>query len=213
VSKKISVSFLVTLALAVFTSAAIVSADLGALAQNANSSGTEDSMQNENAAPTTRRGRRRGRRRAAAAAPADVASDTGAQSPGEQTDLSGTYSGNITVTGGAEMSGPGTLTITGNQFTIEAGGASHAGRVYAVTTRGYTGVSFYFSDATDSATSTPVVAMGRAKKSGDRLWITPVPGARTTIRLTPAGGGGGGRRRGRRGRRATVAAPEAPPTQ
>lgn|GEM_PF-620649 len=215
-SKKRSISFLVVLALAVFTTLAIVSEDFGVLAQNANSSETQnDNMENTNTTPT-RRGRRRGRRRMARpAADTSMTADTGASSPGEQTDLSGTYTGRVNITGGTEMDGDGTLTITTNQFTLEAGGMTHTGRVYAVTTRGYTGVSFYFSDVTDSTTNTPVVAMGRAKRMGDRLTITPVPGARTTIRFSSGGGGGGGGRRGgrrgrRRGRRTTVEAPATP---
>ncbi|HYH86469.1 MAG TPA: hypothetical protein VEX60_13535 [Pyrinomonadaceae bacterium] len=179
-SKNNIVRYLVVLLFAVFTSAVFVFADFGALAQNANSSTTEDaSVQNENTTPP-RRGRRRGRRRAAVRA-VDIAVDTGATSPGEQTDLSGTYTGHVTMTGGHEMETDGTLTITGNQFSLEGGGMTHSGRIYAVTTRGYTGVSMYFSDMTDSATNTPVVAMGRARKRGDRLSITRVPGARTTI--------------------------------
>jgi hypothetical protein len=210
VSKKSIVRYLVVLLFAVFTSAVLVVADLGALAQNTNSSTTDDSMQNENTTPTRRGRRRRGRTRAAAPA-MDTATDTGATSPGEQTDLSGTYTGHIAMTGGHEMSGQGTLTITGNQFTIEMEGMSHSGRIYAVTTRGYTGVSLYFNDMTDSATNTPVVAMGRARKSGDRLTITRVPGARTSITFGSGGGGGARRgRRGRRGRRPAPAATEAP---
>jgi hypothetical protein len=179
VSKKSIVRYLVVLVFAVFTSAIFVVADIGALAQNTNSSTTEDpSMQNTNMTPT-RRGRR-GRRRPAAPA-MDATADTGATSPGEQTDLSGTYTGHIMMTGGHEMDTDGTITITGNQFTLEGGGMTHSGRIYAVTTRGYTGVSMYFSDLTDSATNTPVVAMGRARKRGDRLNITRVPGARTSI--------------------------------
>ena len=212
-SKKNIVRYLVVLLFAVFTSAVLVVADIGALAQNSNSSTTEDeSMQNTNTTPT-RRGRRRGRRRAAAPA-MDTTADTGATSPGEQTDLSGTYTGHITMTGGHEMDTDGTITITGNQFTLEGGGMTHNGRIYAVTTRGYTGLSMYFSDLTDSATNTPVVAMGRARKSGDRLTITRVPGARTSISFGSGGGGGGMHRgrRGRRGRRAAPATPEAPPS-
>ncbi|HEX8352480.1 MAG TPA: hypothetical protein VF611_06270, partial [Pyrinomonadaceae bacterium] len=74
---------------------------------------------------------------------------------------------------------------------------THNGRVYAVTTRGYVGAAFYFTDVTDPATNTPVVANVRARKSGERLTLSPVPGART--RLTFGSGGGG--TRGRRGRR------------
>ena len=60
-SKKSSVRFLVALLFVTFTTAALVVADLGVLAQNANTT-QDESMQNANAnAGTTRRGRR-GRR-------------------------------------------------------------------------------------------------------------------------------------------------------
>lgn len=213
-SNKSIVRYLVVLVFAVFTSAVLVVADLGALAQNTNSSTTQDeSMMSTPTMAPTRRGRRRGRRRPPAP-PADTSmsadTDTGAASPGEQTDLSGTYTGHITMAGGHDMETDGTLTITGNQFTLEGGGMTHSGRVYAVTTRGYTGLSMYFSDLTDSATSTPVVAMGRARKSGDRLTITRIPGSRTSITFGSSGGGGSRGRRGRRGRRPAPAATEAP---
>jgi hypothetical protein len=100
------------------------------------------------------------------------------------------------------MSGPATFTITGNQFTMESGGMTHSGRVYAVVTRGYIGAAFYFTDMDDPTTKTPVVANVRARKSGDRLTLTPVPGASTRLTFGAAAGGGG--RRGRRGRRAAM---------
>jgi hypothetical protein len=237
VSNNSKLRFLVVLLFAAFATAALVSADIGALAQNANSSTTGDaSMQNSNdnmtAAPRrSRRGRRRGRRRAAAATTTDAGS---AMDPngtaatvtdmksedvsGTQTDLSGTYTGHVMMSGGHEMDGDGTLTITGNTFQLESGGMTHAGRVYAVTTRGYTGASFYFPDIQNSATSTPVVANVRARKTGDRLWLTPVPGTQTKLMFSSGGGGGGGGggrgrgHRGRRGRRPAVAAPPADST-
>jgi hypothetical protein len=94
------------------------------------------------------------------------------------------------MSGGHEMNGQGTLTITGNTFTLESEGMTHNGRVYAVTTRGYTGAAFYFTDLTDSTTNTPVVANVRARKvGGDRLTLAPVPGARTRMTFGTAGGG------------------------
>lgn len=102
--------------------------------------------------------------------PADVAEP--------QVDLSGTYTGGLALTGSHEMSGPGTININGNQITIEAGGMTHNGRIYAVTTRGYTGVTMYFPEVADSATKAGLVVMARAKKKGDRLTLTPVPNAR-----------------------------------
>ena len=222
--------FLLVLLFAAFAAAALVSADIGALAQNSNSSTTGDaSAENSNAnmmgAPRRgRRGRRGSRRRArasnaAAVAAAEAAATgdaTAAQSgdvSGEQTDLSGTYAGNMTMTGGHEMSGAVTLTITGNTFTITGEGMSHNGRVYAVTTRGYTGASFYFADFTNPATNTPVVATVRARKRGDSgLWLSPVPGTQTRLTFS-TGGGMGGRPRGRRGRRGRRPAVTTPPAE
>ena len=101
--------------------------------------------------------------------------------PSEQVDLSGTYTGNIKLSGSHEMAGDGTITINGNQVTIEAAGMTHNGRISAVTTRGYTGVTMYFPDVEDSASKTGLMVMGRAKKKGDRLTLTSVPNARNTI--------------------------------
>jgi hypothetical protein len=210
VSNKQSLRFFAALLFAATACAALVLADVGPLAQNSNSSTTEDSAQNANTmAPRRGRGRRRGRTgvRKEIVVIAPVTSDAQGEeniAPGEQTDLSGTYAGRVTMTGGHEMSGEATLTITGNTFALAAEGMTHNGRVYAVTTRGYTGASFYFADITDPATNTPVVAACRARKSGDNLWLTPVPFTRTKMTFTPGGGGGGGRR-GRRGRRSAGA--------
>lgn len=119
-----------------------------------------------------------------AGVPQNTNSSTTTNAPsdeGVQADLSGTYTGNLTITGSHEMSGAGTITITGNQVTIEAGGMTHTGRISAVTTRGYTGVTMYFPDVDDSATKAKLVVMARAKKNGDRLTLTPVPNARNNI--------------------------------
>jgi hypothetical protein len=232
VSNNSRLRFLVVLLFAAFATATLVSADIGALAQNANSSTTGDaSMQNSNDNMTAsphrgRRGRRRGRRRGTAATPATDAAATEAAATvtdmksedvsGAQTDLSGTYTGHVMMSGGHDMDGDGTLTITGNTFQLESGGMTHAGRVYAVTTRGYTGASFYFPDIPNSATSTPVVANVRARKSGDRLWLMPVPGTQTKLMFSSGGGGGGGgggRGHGRRGRRGRHPAVTAPPPE
>ncbi|HEU4595725.1 MAG TPA: hypothetical protein VFS10_11345 [Pyrinomonadaceae bacterium] len=154
-SKKSSVLYLVILACVVFTVVTVATADLGAFAQNSNSSTTDDSMaQNTN---------------------------TSGDISGDQTDLSGTYTGKLKMTGSHEMEGDGTITITGNNVTIESSGMTHSGRIFAVTTRGYTGVTMYFPDIKDTATDTNLVVMARARKRGDRLQLTPVPGARNVI--------------------------------
>lgn len=186
-SKKSSILYLAFLACAVFTAVTVATADLGAFAQNTNSSTTEDSsmMQNTNEAPV-RRGRRgrRGRRRPAArpAPDANMAADDTSSTAGDtQADLSGTYTGKLKMTGSHEMEGDGTITISGNNVTIEAAGMTHTGRIFAVTTRGYTGVTMAFPDIQDTATNTNLIVMARARKRGDRLWLTPVPNARNVI--------------------------------
>ncbi|HEX8283031.1 MAG TPA: hypothetical protein VF588_06735 [Pyrinomonadaceae bacterium] len=198
-SNKNSLRFLVVILSAAFATAALVLTDVGALAQNSNSNTTDSSAQNDNANANAgmmtapRRGRRRGRRRAATTtvsglpgeieviAPAGQAEETPRDLSGEQVDLSGTYTGRVTMTGGHEMSGEGTLTITGNTFTLAVESMTHNGRVYAVVTRGYIGASFYFPDITDPATNTPVVAPVRARRSGNRFTLTPAPGVRTRL--------------------------------
>ena len=214
-SNKSNLRFLVVLLFAAFATAALVCADVGALAQNANSSTTGDAAaQNDNSNGNMMGRRRRGHRRhrrgrrggaAATAESVGMAHAAAGDVSGTQEDLSGTYTGHVRMSGGQDMDGDGTLTITNNQFTLESGGASHAGRVYAVTTRGYTGAAFYFSDIKDSTTNTPVVANVRARKSGDRLSLMPVPGSATKLWFGSGGRGGGGRgRRGRHGRHAAM---------
>lgn len=222
--------FLLVLLFAAFATAALVTADIGALAQNANSSMTGDaSAENSNAnmmsAPRRgRRGRRVSRRRARAAdaaaaeAPAEAAATGDASQAGdlsgEQVDLSGTYSGHIRMSGGHDMEGDATLTITGNQFSLEGGGMTHNGRVYAVTTRGYIGASFYFPDIPNTATNTPLVANVRARKHGGLIWLTPVPNTQATMSFGSGGRTGprtGGRRGGRRARRPAAETPPAEP--
>ena len=260
-SKKSSVRFLVALLFVTFTTAALVVADLGVLAQNANTT-QDESMQNANATNTGTRRRSRGRRgrrrtsaananmageanantgeamgqntntgmenantggmttgrrgrrgrRRAAAANANMGGEatTGMEANanmanlgGEQTDLSGTYTGTVNC---LDASGQGTLTVNGNQFTLESGGMTHSGRVTAVTTRGYTGATLRF-DPTGGGTATAVSV--RAHKAGDRLVLTPVPGETNRCSFTP---GGGGMRRGRRRASANAATPAEPAT-
>jgi len=161
----------------------------------------------EGNANTGRRGRRRGRRgrrmRAAANANADTSGamtentntsdamatpDAGA-APAQDTgggmneDLSGTYTGRVVMSGGHEMSGQGTLTITGNTFTLESEGMTHRGRIYAVNTRRYIGAALIFEDLTDPATNTPLAVSVRAR-TGNRFSLTPVPGSRNRLTFT-----------------------------
>lgn len=194
-SKNTSIRFLIVLPVLALLAFVVAIPDLGALAQNTNSSTTtpDEAMQNDNMnmnmnanAPTGGR-RRRGRRRAAqmeetadptAAAPTGQETDSGVGSPGEQTDLSGTWAGRVRMSGGHEMAGEGTLTITGNQFTLTVEGMNHAGRVIAITTRGYTGAAFIFDDVTDPASNTKLACSVRVRRGRNTIALTPVPGAR-----------------------------------
>ena len=130
---------------------------------------------------------------------------TRAASPTELTDLSGTYAGTFTCDA-LGLSGDTTLTITGNQFTTADG---KTGRIVASTTRGYTAVAFQVGETatggatTPAATSTaPTIVSMRARKSGDRLTLTSVPGAAMQCSFAPARNVA----RGRRSRQRTPAA-------
>jgi len=210
-------SLLFVLALA----AAAFCFDPATLAGNPNSQNTNSSttmMENTNKAkPSRARGRRHRRRAAAAAAetattPTEESTETTA-GPTEQTDLSGTYSGTFDCSD-AGVSGETTLTVTGNQFTLADG---KSGRIVAATTRGYTGATMQFGEFTipapgQAAGASPVIVSMRAKKSGDRLTLTPIAGEKHVCSFTPAGASRGARMRHRRGRAATPAAAAEPAT-
>ncbi|HCX29476.1 MAG TPA: hypothetical protein DHU55_06845 [Blastocatellia bacterium] len=126
----------------------------------------------------------------------------------EQTDLSGTYTGTFDCSD-AGASGETTLTITGNQFTLSDG---KSGRIVAATTHGYTGVTMQFGELTRGTQpgTAPIIVSMRARKSGDRLTLTTVPGATHVCSFTPAGSSRGARARHRRGRAAIPATPAEP---
>ena len=116
------------------------------------------------------------------------ASDTAAPATAqtEQTDLSGTYTGNFNCDD-IGLTGDTTLTINGNQFTT---GDGKTGRIVASTTRGYTAVALQAGDtgtptAGMSATAPQVISL-RARKSGDRLTLMPVAGSTHTCSFTPS---------------------------
>jgi hypothetical protein len=142
---------------------------------------------------------------AAPDAPVATATETS-----EQTDLSGTYTGTFECAD-AGVTGPTTLTVTGNQFTLADG---KTGRIVATTTRGYTGVAMQFGEVVmpapgQPAGPVPTIVSMRARKSGDRLTLTTVDGASHVCSFTPAGAVGGSRHR--RARAATPAMPAEPP--
>ena len=158
---------------------------------------------------TTRRGRRNRRRATTDMSGGGMTGMTAnANSGGEQTDLSGTYTGNVNYPEGG-LNGAATLTITGNNFTItpEGGGSAVNGRVTAVTTRGYTGVTMMFGDptappATQNPPPPPLPAVSlQARRTGDRVTLKSVPGEKRQFSFSSGGATGGtGRRRGRRAR-------------
>ena len=109
----------------------------------------------------------------------------------EQTDLSGTYTGKANH-GDGQPPQDATLTITGNNFTMTSGSETHNGRITAVTTCGYIGVTMMMGDLTPPApgpnppAALPAVSL-RAKKVGDKLWLTSVPGEKMKVSFTPTG--------------------------
>ena len=98
----------------------------------------------------------------------------------EQTDLSGTYSGKVSYPD-ADMNGQGTLTITGNTFTLTSGDKTQTGRITAATTCNYIAVSMMFGDVTppkpgEAAAPPPPTISLRGRKMGARLSLMTVPG-------------------------------------
>src|SRR6185503_13187092 len=92
----------------------------------------------------------------------------------QQVDLSGTYAGTFNCEE-AGLVGDTTLTITGNEFTTSDG---RKGRLTASKTSGYTAVAIQISPADPGATTamSKVISM-RARKSGNKLTLTPVAGS------------------------------------
>ena len=110
----------------------------------------------------------------------------------EQTDLSGTYTGKARH--GNEKPADATLTITGNNFTMTSGSDTHSGRVTAVTTCGYTAVTMMMGDMTppkpgpNPPPANPAMSL-RAKKVGDNLTLTSVPGEPKSVWFSTSGSG------------------------
>ena len=98
----------------------------------------------------------------------------------EQIDLSGTYTGTFKCES-AGLVGDTTLTITGNDFTTADG---RKGRITASKSNGYTAVALQLNGADPSAPSS-IISL-RAKKSGQKLTLTPIAGATQPCSFTPA---------------------------
>ena len=172
-----STIYLYVLGLVVMIAAAMVSTGIVVSAQNANSS-------------TTTEAKPKPKKKKPAMARTSGRCDPTQQ---EQTDLSGTYTGKADH-GNGQPPQDATLTITGNNFTMTSGSETHNGRITAVKTCGYIGVTMMMGDLTpptpgpNPPAPLPAVSL-RAKKVGDKLWLTSVPGEKMKVSFTPTGGG------------------------
>jgi hypothetical protein len=179
---------LFVLGLAIVAMTALASAGLVVSAQNTNSSTTMAPTMAQNSNTTKRKPRKH----------KTMAKSTAAMSSGrcdpmkqEQTDLSGTYTGTVNYPD-ASLTGDATLTITGNNFSLTAGSTTQSGRVTAVTTCNYTGVTMMFGDLTPPTPSPnpppalPAVSL-RARKMGDRVTLMTVPGEKRSFSFGSAG--------------------------
>lgn len=103
-----------------------------------------------------------------------------------QTDLSGTYAGTFDCEP-LGLTGDTTLTITGNEFTTADG---KSGRIVASTTGGYTAVAFQMGTLATTPSTTPatppVIVSMRARKTRDRLILTPAPGTAMKCSFAPS---------------------------
>jgi hypothetical protein len=173
-----STIYLYGLGLVVMVVVALASTGLVVSAQNANSSMTSTNTSK----PKTKKPKKTA-----------MARTSGRCDPTkqEQTDLSGTYTGKADH-GKGEPPQDTTLTITGNNFTMTSGSETHSGRITAVTTCGYIGVTMMMGDLTPPTPSPnppaalPAVSL-RAKKVGDKLWLKSVPGEAMQVSFTPTG--------------------------
>jgi hypothetical protein len=216
-----SIISLVVMGLVFGVVAVFVGSDLVVSAQNTNSSTTAESTPK----PRSRRGRGRAKKPAATADTTADASAMPEATPAprtgrcdpmqqEQTDLSGTYTGNVNYPE-ASLTGDATLTITGNDFTLTAGSTTQTGRITAVTTCNYTGATMMFGDMTAPDPTKPpppplpAVSL-RAKKMGNRVTLTSVPGETRSFSF---GSAGARPRMTHRRRAAPPPPPPAPPEQ
>jgi len=181
VKKSTTCLFILSVAIVI---AALMSVGMAVSAQNSNSLTNNSNM----AKPKPRRHRRRTPKAAAAMStdamatmPAAAPKMTGRCDPNqqEQTDLSGTYTGKLKH--GNDPVADATLTVTGNQFSGTMGGQTINGRIVAVTTCGYTAVTIMHEGQTRAMSL-------RAKKMGNGLTLTSVPGEPEQIMFTTGGG-------------------------
>jgi len=181
VKKSTTCLFILSVAIVI---AALMSVGMAVSAQNSNSLTNNSNM----AKPKPRRHRRRTPKAAAAMStdamatmPAAAPKMTGRCDPNqqEQTDLSGTYTGKLKH--GNDPVADATLTVTGNQFSGTMGGQTINGRIVAVTTCGYTAVTIMHEGQARAMSL-------RAKRMGNGLTLTSVPGEPEQIMFTTGGG-------------------------
>jgi len=193
--------YLFLLGIAVVVTAALLGVGLVVSAQNYNAPQT--TANTNTATKPARRHRPRPKPKATPTETATTPEATPAATPAprrtgrcdptqqEQTDLSGTYTGKLKH--GDEPPVDATLTITGNNFTMSAGSDTHSGRLMAVTTCGYTAVTVMMGDLTppppgqNPPAAHPAMSL-RAKKVGDSLTLTSVPGEPQRVLFTTGGG-------------------------
>jgi hypothetical protein len=97
----------------------------------------------------------------------------------ETADLSGTYTGKVDYPDGG-MTGDATLTITGSDFTLNAGSSTLSGKISAQKTCGYIGATMMFGQWTlpkagEAAPAVLPVVSVRARKAGSKLALMSVP--------------------------------------
>ena len=175
-----STIYLFTLGLVAVVLMSLASAGLVVSAQNANSSTTMTGTE------TPKRKSRKPRTQKTGTGRCDPTKQ-------EQADLSGTYTGKARHEN--QPAEDATLTITGNNFTMTSGSETHSGRVTAVTTCGYTAVTMMMGDLTPPTPSpNPPAALPamslRAKKVGNNLTLTSVPGEPKQVWFSTSGSGG-----------------------
>jgi hypothetical protein len=133
-------------------------------------------------------------RHSAGTATTPTATQTGRCDPATQeaADLSGTYTGKVNYPDGG-LTGDATLTITGNTFTLTSGSSNLSGKISAQKTCGYIGATMMFGEMNmpkpgDAAPALVPVVSVRAKKMGNKLMLTSVPGEKRTFSFGSAGG-------------------------
>lgn len=200
-----STIYLFVLGAAIVTAATLTGTGLVVSAQNTNSSTTMAKNANMGAM------KRKPRRHKAMGTMMGRCDNT----KQEQTDLSGTYTGKVKH--GDEPAMDATLTIEGNNATMMSGSDTHTGRITAVTTCGYTAVTVMMGDLTPPPPGTappahPAMSL-RAKKVGNSLTLTSVPGEPEKVSFTTGGASMKAKHRTHKAKAKTAAAATMTPKQ